>query len=138
MSSLPPLEQSSPGQQANPEGLRAGSQPLTDVTGSDGLLTSSRPFTEVKKKRNRGGRIVQGRREAELRTAARKSQTGTGKAAPHESLSRAAAAYAKAAKRATSANAEAHRTAIAHLAAAQAATGLPEANQVKAHVAQQG
>ena len=71
----------------------ANSQPLADGSGSDGLPTDSQPLAQTKRKRTRGGRIERCRKEAKLRTAARKTDKA-GSAAAHERLSRTAAAFA--------------------------------------------
>ena len=109
----------------------AGSQPIADGSGSDGLPIGSQPLAQAKRKRTRGGRIERCRREAKLRAAARKADEA-GSTTAHERFSRTAATYAEAARRATDANAEAHRADIAHRTAAQAVTGLPGVTQVDA------
>jgi hypothetical protein len=113
----------------------AGSQPIADGSGSDGLPIGSQPLAQVKRKRTRGGRIERCRREAKLiiRIAARKAD-GAGSTTANERFSRTAATYAEAARRAIDVNAEAHRADIAHRTAAQAATGLPGVTQVDADI----
>ena len=113
----------------------AGSQPIADGSGSDGLPIGSQPLAQVKRKRTRGGRIERCRREAKLiiRIAARKAD-GAGSTTANERFSRTAATYAEAARRAIDVNAEAHRADIAHRTAAQAATGLPGVAQVGANI----
>ena len=108
----------------------AGSQPIVDGSGSDGLPIGSQPLAQANRKRTRGGRIERCRREAKLRTAARK----TDEASSHERFSRTAVTYVEAARRATDANAEAHRADIAHRLAARAVTRLPGVTQVGADI----